>query len=219
MMLMTKKSMLNVNQTVWKIIQSDISIQKNIYRKLVNVRALAKYIIRKYTLSASLDSVISSIRRFETQEPFIEENKAILSVFKNSVISTKNNVACITLSISPKDFFKNICTINNNPHFKLTTGEREVKIIVETPFLNNLKSSFSESELEKVEENLSEITVRVSETALMTKGVLARIANELFLANINIHEIIICPPAFFIYVAERDIVRAHDSILKLSTEN
>lgn len=213
---MTKKTTLNINQTVWKIIQSDLAIQKNLNRKLINVRALAKYIIKKHALPTSLDAVISAIRRFEGQEKFEEDEKTILNVFKDSIVSTKNNMACITLSLSSKEFFRKICATNNTPNFKLASGEHEVKIIVESPNLNHFKSVFSSQEIEKVEEDLSEITVRVAEVALMTKGVLARISNELSLANINIHEVIICPPSFFIYIQQKDIVKAHDSILKLS---
>ena len=216
MSIMTKKSMLNINQTVWKIIQTDLAIQKDLNRKLINVRALAKYIIKKHTLPTSLDAVISAIRRFEGQEKFIEEEKALLSVFNDSIVSTKNNMACITLSLSSREFFKKICSTNNSPNFKLASGDQEVKIIVESPNLNHFKSIFLAQEIEKIEQDLSEITVRVSEVALMTKGVLARIADELSLANINIHEIIICPPSFFIYIQQKDTVKAHDSILKLS---
>ena len=51
-----------------------------------------------------------------------------------------------------------------------------------------------------------------------TKGVLARIATELSLGNINIHELIMCPPEFIVYVKERDIVKAHEALLKLCEE-
>jgi hypothetical protein len=44
---------------------------------------------------------------------------------------------------------------------------------------------------------------------------LARIASEVALANINIQEIIVCPPEFLIYVKEKDMVKAHESLLKL----
>ena len=74
---------------------------------------------------------------------------------------------------------------------------------------------FSQDEVQKIEEGLSEINVKVSETALQTKGVLARMSTELALANINISEVVICPPEFFIYLKQKDIVKAHDSILRL----
>ena len=67
-----------------------------------------------------------------------------------------------------------------------------------------------------MDNNLSEITVTVSEKALKTKGVLARIAGELAVADINIHELIVCPPQFLIYVAQKDIVKAHERVLALS---
>ena len=75
---------------------------------------------------------------------------------------------------------------------------------------------FAADEIIKLEDALSEIGVVVSDRAVLTKGVMARIANELTLANINIHELVVCPPEFLIYVRQQNIVKAHESVLKLS---
>jgi len=64
---------------------------------------------------------------------------------------------------------------------------------------------------------LSEISVTVAEKATKTRGVLARITAELALANINIHEMMVCPPQFLIYVSEKDIVKAHERIMSLAS--
>ena len=53
------------------------------------------------------------------------------------------------------------------------------------------------------------------EEALRTKGVLARMTSEIALANINISEVLSVPPEFLIYIKQEDIVKAHESILKL----
>lgn len=207
--------MTNINHVVWKLIQSDIAIQKDIWRKLLNTRALAKHFIKTYSLSASLDAVISAIRRFQTQESFQEEERALLHVFKDSVVSTKNNMACITAHSSLGDFFKRVYTTNATTHFRITTGNDELKLMLENPLVQQVLPLFHDNELENIERDLSEILVTVSETSLHTKGVLARIASELALANINIHEIIIVPPHFLIYVKQKDIVKAHESVLTL----
>ena len=60
------------------------------------------------------------------------------------------------------------------------------------------------------------ISVVLPEKAIQTKGVMAKIASEIALANINITELIVCPPQFFIYVAEKDIVKAHERVLALT---
>jgi len=207
----------NINQVVWQILKSDLAIQKDLQRKLLNTRALAKYIITKYLLNTSLDSVISSIRRFQSQEKFKEDEKALLSCFDGAVVSTKNNVVCLTLNLRPSDFFKKFCTVKK-PSLRITTGSRDVKLIIERPKLNDVKKAFNKEEIKKIQQNLSEINVKLSTKSLERKGVLARIASEIALANINLQEMVLCPPEFLIYVKEKDIVKAHEAILKLTTE-
>lgn len=204
----------NINQEIWHILQSDLAIQKDLQRKLLNTRALAKHIITKYPLRASLDSVISAIRRFQSQEKFTEEEKALLGCFRGAVVSTKNNVACVTIQMRPSEFFKKFSSINN-PSLRITTGSREVKVIVEQPYLNDIKKIFEKEQIRQIQENLSEINVKLSTKSLEIKGVLARIASEIALADINLQEMLVCPPEFLIYVKEKDIVKAHEAILKL----
>lgn len=212
---MVKKQ--NVNQTVWKLLQMDLAIQKDIHRQIINTRALAKYLIKKYSLAqVGLDAVISSIRRFEGEELFEEEEKLLQHIFKEAVISTRNNVACISLAITPHDLVKRWANAGKLPPARISAGRRTVKIMMDQPDINLFKAMFASDEITKIEENLSEICVVVSERSILTKGVMARIANELTLANINIHELVVCPPEFLIYVRQSDIVRAHESILKLS---
>ena len=73
----------------------------------------------------------------------------------------------------------------------------------------------SKNKIVKVEKELSEISIVVKETAVKTKGILARISNELALHGINLVEIIMDPPEFLIYVKEKDTVEAHKALFNL----
>jgi aspartokinase len=202
----------SINQQVWKALQTDPAIMRGLERKLVNTRALAKYIINKYDLKVSLDAVISSIRRFPL-EKYQEEEKMLHHIFNNSVVGTKNNMACITVNLPPNQAFAKLCMINM-PTMRMTTGTEEVKIIVENSQAEEIAKLFKKPEIER---GLSEINVTVSEKAVKTKGVMARIAAELAMANINVHELLVCPPEFLIYVSQKDIVKAHERIITLTT--
>ncbi len=206
----------NINQVVWKVLQQDLAIQKDMWRKIINTRALAKYLIKKYSLLASLDSVISAIRRFQTQDHFEEEEKKLHTIFKQAIVSTKNNVCCMTIGLTSHEFLTRVCKTQNTVHFRISTGEHEFKLVTENPSLQKIKGLFSQDEILGLDQDLSEVSVVLTDLAVETKGVLARIATELTLANINIQEIIITPPEFLIYVKQKDIVKAHESILKLA---
>ncbi len=201
----------SINQQVWKALQTDPAIMRDLQRKLVNTRALAKYLIQKCDLKVTLDAVISSIRRFPL-DAYQEEEKILQHIFQDSVVSTKNNIACITIDLAPNQVFQKLCTINL-PIFRVTTGTDEVKILVEDRNADAIAKMFKGSQ---VEHSLSEISITAAEKAIKTKGVLARIAQEMALANINIHEMCMCAPQFLIYVSQKDIVKAHERIITLT---
>ena len=201
----------SINRQVWEALQTDPAIMRDLQRKLANTRALAKYLIQKYELKVSLDAVISSIRRFPL-DAYQEEEKILRHIFQDSVVSTKNNIACITIDLSPNQVFTKLCTINL-PMFRVTTGTDEVKILVEDRHADNIAKMFKGCQ---VKHGLSEISITAAEKAIKTKGVLARIAQEMALANINIHEMCMCAPQFLIYVSQKDIVKAHERIITLT---
>ena len=211
---------MNVNQEVWKALRTDSALQKDIARELINMRALAKYLIDKYHYKASLDAVISAIRRYQTHEEYKEEDKTLEHVFSDSVVSTKNNMACITLDMPIRQVLQKLQNLDktNNKRLKIITGTDAVKLITEQPNLKDVQKLFTKDEIETVDENISEVRVVVSKEGIRTKGVLARLATEIALANINIKEILVCPPEFFIYVTQDDIVKAHASVIQLCKE-
>lgn len=201
----------SINQKVWRALRSDPAIMRGLQRKLLNMRALAKYLIQAHELSASLDAVISSIRRFPL-DSVKEESKMYRDIFRNSVISTMNNITCATIKLPAHEVVQKLGKLNGKG-IRIVTGTDKVKVLVSGNTAVDLKKIFKGAHFEN---NLSEITVTVAEKAIKTKGVMARIAAELALANVNIHELLVCPPQFLIYVTEKDIVTAHSRILALT---
>ena len=57
--------MANIVHEVWKILDNNPSIRREMRRGLINMSALAKYIIHRKGVDATLDAVISAIRRYK----------------------------------------------------------------------------------------------------------------------------------------------------------
>ena len=204
----------NINQQVWNIIQGDASIQKNIGRKLINIRALAKYILKTYDLKASLDAVISSIRRFDIDSKYKKEESSVLSVFKDSVIQTKNKICSVTLAKESINYLQDILK-HNFDTMRIITGTKTFKIITEQSNLEDIKSIFPNKDMLFIDKDLSELSIIVNEKALMTKGVMARITSEIALHEINLHDFIVCLPELIILIKQNDIIKTHESIISL----
>ncbi len=125
----------------------------------------------------------------------------------------------MTIEADSLKLLNNLCTSGEVPPLKMITGTKAIKLVIDQPNIETMKKILPKEMIVKIENDLSEISVRVPEKAIQTKGVLARIAGELALSNININEIIVCPPEFLVYVKQRDIVKAHESVLKLCRES
>lgn len=202
----------NVNLLVWKILSQDLAVQKCLQSNIINARALARLIIQSRKLSVSLDAVISAIRRFEKTEVFEEDDK-LLGILKNSKVSTRTNVCCITVTMSARELFQKLVLMDIKTCLSL--GQDECKVVVEGLHVKSFLSQVGKSVITNIDDDLAEMSVVIDKKGLQTKGVLARIASEVALANINIQEIIVCPPEFLIYVKEKDMVKAHEALLKL----
>lgn len=213
--------MTNITQTVWNIITQDLSIQKNLQKNLINVRALAKYLIKRYHLNASVDSVISAIRRYSSSQEFQESMATIKDVFVGSNVATTNNLACVVLRRQSciQKYLKEVSKLidfEKRETLRLIKGKNHMKIITEMRYLKRLKKFFPEKEKFEIKENLSEIRITTSGMkADRTKGVAARVANELLTNNINIEEIVFCVPEIIIYTKQENLLKAHESIVKL----
>ncbi|MDP2908822.1 MAG: hypothetical protein Q8N77_03365 [Nanoarchaeota archaeon] len=212
--------MTNITQGVWNIISQDPSLQKNLQKNLINIRALSKYMINKHSLKASLDSVISAIRRYPTSKNFKENISGVREIFLDADVATKNNLACLTLR-NQSDIQKYLAEVTKITDFekretlRMIKGKNNLKIITDMNNVQKIKSLFPEGVVE-VKENLSEIRVLTPDVrADKTKGVAAKLSNELLTNEININEIIFCVPEIIIYVEQKDLLKAHETIIQL----
>ena len=77
--------MTNITFKVWDMINNDPSIKRGLARGITNQRALAKYLLEKKEIDASLDAVITAIRRYHGDNAFKDR-------FDNAILDT--NAGC-----------------------------------------------------------------------------------------------------------------------------
>ncbi|MBS3137977.1 hypothetical protein J4232_06090 [Candidatus Woesearchaeota archaeon] len=205
-----------IQKTVNNILQKDISIQKDLQRNIINIRALASYLIKNYALQTSLDAVISAIRRFQTDETFTE-SKELQNVFKEIIILTKNNMVSIKLkdnafSDIAKDFVNGQKLKKN---LRLIKTKEYIKVLLSQKDFEDKMSVFQREDILEVKQNLCEIRLVLSKDYNNTKGILAKITAELALHNVNIYDTILCMPEILFYVDEKDLIEAQKSIMEL----
>ena len=192
----------------------DLAVQDTISRGLINIRALAKFLIKRHELNTSVDAVISAIRRYSKDKGIKIEQENVKKIFKDSSVSTRNNIASIRVRRTAISRFQDI--INQTEKIKSVIGTKEIRLIANEKEVNEIKN-IADKSLIDVETGLSEVSLTISELGLNQKGVLARIANEISLRGVSINNLIICPPEFLILVKKEDLVKTHEALLQLTS--
>ena len=191
-------------------------MKKDIGRGVINTRALARFILEKHGIEASIDSIITAIRRYEREFQPLKQETKLTRVFKDANIMTKDNVVCYTLAKRSDKYISMILDLNADKDFiRISKGLRAIKVIVDKDYADQVEKIIPDKHVIKVTDDIGELNVLLPEKISKMHGGLAKISSEIAFQNINIEEIIIVPPEFLIYVKRVDLLKAYESIMRL----
>lgn len=211
--------MTNIVEKVWKIIDHNPSIKREMSRGLINNRALAKYIIQEKKVDATLDAVISAIRRYklDTYDNLFENASKIIG---HTVISTKSRLANIAVikdaeiqKLLPQLF--SMIHYNRGDVLRIIQADESIKILVDEKNLEKVTKLFPEEKIIKIDKNLAEINMHLHPKAVNTPGIIAVTSNELAMNGINVMETMSCVPEMLWFVKERDVIKAYQILYSL----
>jgi hypothetical protein len=207
--------MRSVNKVIAGVINRDVYVQKCLKRGILNIRSLAKFLINKHDLNYSLDAVISAIRRYDLDEISLLEEKS--DVFSKMLISTKDHVAKVTIK---EPAFKLICedflgkkVLRDN--FRMNKSKETITVVLNQKDIDNKLKLFKDKDILNIQKGLSELRLHFTEDVTGIKGIIARIAGELAARDINIEDELHSMPDLMIYVKEKNLVKAHETLMKI----
>jgi hypothetical protein len=208
--------MKSINLHVWSILEQDLSILKDLQRGLINTRALAKYLINHHKLSASLDSVVSAIRRFDVEGIKVLHEKTE-SVFKDAIIITRSNIATLALKERSFDCIAQDYLQGNTlkKNFRVVKSKEFMRLIVSQKDIEKKLTMFTHNGVLGVNKDLGEIRIVFNKDISKMRGVIARVTNELLMIDVGVVDLLMCPPELLLYVPEKNLVSAHQKILEL----
>ena len=88
----------NIVKNVWNFLDRTLCIGRNISNGLINIRGLAKYLIKEEKIDATLDTVVSAIRRYNLDAHGKIFSNARKSIQKITAISTRSPLANISVA-------------------------------------------------------------------------------------------------------------------------
>ena len=211
----------NVTKKIWRLLDRNPCILRNMRCGLINVRALANYLIKEEKINTTIDAVISAIRRYNFDAYKAIFNSAHKVIREPTAISTRSPLAILSVvkdaevqKILPR-LYSGIQP-DQGDVLRVMQGNRSVKIVIDGHNLERVKSLFSKKDILAIDENLGEICVHnMVPNGRITPGVLAISANELAINSINVLEIMSGSSEILWFVEERDIQRAYNVLYQL----
>jgi len=212
--------MTNITQGVWKIINADASIRRDLSRKIINKLALANYISKKMKIKAPINAIVSAIRRYEEENPVRDVFNQALDVISNSTMSSKNGIVSLTLEkddeverLLPKLF--SLVEIGKNNVMRIIQADQSVKVVIDKKNLKKAKKIIPAGKIKRVGADLAEVTVHLDGRSWSTPGVAEVLTSELSMSNINIVEIMSCIPEIILFFKEKDLMKAYNVLYGL----
>ena len=217
---MKSKNIENIHLFVWKVIDTDISLKKELSRDLINVRKLAAYIIKTQKLDASLDSVISAIRRYKSSAIKKEEQQSAYDILKQAKLSVRTQM--VSLELKRTDEVKTqlgrpdkLAEYHEHDTVRVLEGSNTVSLIFDKKNTDKIINHFSKKNILHVIKNVGMLELSYSKDLEKTPGVFFIIANELAQNDISIIDALISASEHIIVVDEKDITKAFDLIYGL----
>jgi aspartokinase len=211
----------NVTKKIWRLLDRNPCVLRNMRSGLINVRALATYLIREEKINTTTDAVISAIRRYNFTAYDVIFRNARKVIREPTAISTRSPLAIVSVvkdaevqKILPQLY--SAIQPDQGDVLRVMQGNRSVKLVIDRHNLEVVKSFFSKKDILAIDENLGEICVHnMVPNGRITPGILAISANELAIHNINVLDVMSGSSEILWFVEEKDIQNAYNVLYQL----
>ena len=210
----------NTRELVWKFIDTDISLKKDLSRKIINIRSLAKHIIATQKLNTSLDAVISAIRRYNLDIKKSEDTNSIHSVLKQARVAIRTKMSSLLLKRT--DLVKTklgrpdkLMDFQGHDIIRVLEGSQALTIVIDQKNLEKIKSTFPKDLILEENKKVGMVEINYPRILKKTPGVFSVIYNELAENNISIIDALISSNEHILIIEEEKLLKAFELIQKL----
>jgi len=215
--------MASVRRQVERIIEADPVIKKGLQRRIINSRALARYILNVDGVASTQDGILGIIRRY----PLAEEIEPVhRQLFKDCEIVTRHGMANLAIENSPgimrsiAEFAASIKTTRGES-IRVSVGLTSIRVIAEQKTLEIFRETLRSREIVSYATDLAEISLLFApetEVNKAAKGIAAKITAQLLSHDINVEGLFFSCPEDVVMIAEGDAPRALEALQQLLRE-
>jgi hypothetical protein len=220
MKLKKDQSSQSIREFVWKIIDTDISMKKDLLRGIVNVRSLAKHILATQKIDASLDAVISAIRRYERSPENKQEMHSVYNVMKQAKISTRTKMSSLLLKRTDEVKTKlgrpdKLIDYQGHETIRVMEGSKAVVLVFDQENFDEIRHLFPKMAILEENKNVGMIEIKYPKELKKTPGVFLIVLNELAENGISVIDSLMSPCEHIIIVEEDKLLKAFQLIFEL----
>ncbi len=215
--------MASVRRQVERIIESDPVIKKGLQRRIINSRALARYILHVDGVESTQDGILGIIRRY----PLAQETEPVhRQLFKDCEIVTRHGMANLAIENSPgimrsiAEFAASIKTTRGE-NLRVSVGLTSIRVIAEQKTLEVFRQTLRPREIVSYATDLAEISLLFApevERNKAAKGIAAKITAQLLSHDINVEGLFFSCPEDVVMIGEGDAPRALQALQDLLRE-
>lgn len=205
--------MTHIAEQVKVFLNNDFIIRKCLFRNIVSLRALSRYIIKALNLEEkNLDAVMSAIRRYKREER-VKSEVELKKVFSKIAVKTRSNVVDICIKKNKRVSeqlakINSIVDVEKGEIIRLIQAEEGIRIIIDEKNLDKFFNYLSKNDCTSIEKDLVELNLHFTSEAVKTKGIIALISSSLNAEDINIVEIMSSAPELLILLKKEDLIKA-----------
>lgn len=212
-----------MREFVWKIIDTDISLKKDLLRGVINVRSLAKHILSTQKVNASLDAVISAIRRYDKSAENKLEAYSVYDVLKQARITTRTNMSSLLLKRTDEVKTKlgrpdKLMDFQGHETIRVLEGSQALTLIFDRKNFEKIKSIFTKAVVLEENKNVGMIEITYPRILKKTPGVFLMLYNELAENGISVIDSLISSTEHIIILEEEKLLKAFELIYNLCKE-
>ena len=189
-------------------------------RKIINVRSLAQYIISTQKSSASLDAVISAIRRYNFSDETRQDTHSIHSVLKQARVAIRTKMSSLLLKRT--DLVKTklgrpdkLMDFQGHDIIRVLEGSQALTIVIDQKNFEKIKSTFPKDLILEENKKVGMVEINYPRILKKTPGVFSIIYNELAENDISIIDALISSNEHILIIEEDKLLKAFELIQKL----
>jgi len=216
--------MANGSMLVYSYLNRNTDIKRNISRGVINIRALAKFILNENPeLNLSQTGVITALRRYVEDADFDQKQKSLDKIFQNTKLemSFGNVIMHIDKTESSInaliDLLKKL-NFNGKGHLNIVMGEASFAMMFDNEVYDLVSKQFENENIIKEINKVGKVTLKLDPAVMETPNVFATILNGVGINDINVLDSITKRERFMIFVKEEELMKTCNVLYKFTSE-